>query len=174
MKKAFISFSLIAIVSLMIAGSAWADDNRVTNVTIIGRHNGGTGGASAPSAAGGTVTGVVKGIATGAAISGAVISDGTHSATSGSTGAYTLNEPAGSYTLTISKSGYLSTNQVAAVTSGTKKTLNWALTKSYGKQAVPAASMSYVILAWNDLGMHCDQDDYSYFGVLPPFNTLHA
>ena len=22
--------------------------------------------------------------------------------------------------------------------------------------------------------MHCDQDDYSYFSVLPPFNTLHV
>ena len=34
--------------------------------------------------------------------------------------------------------------------------------------------MNYVILAWNDLGMHCAQDDYSYFLILPPFNTLHA
>nr|MDA8087195.1 hypothetical protein [Nitrospiraceae bacterium] len=34
--------------------------------------------------------------------------------------------------------------------------------------------IKYVILAWNDLGMHCDQDDYSYFMILPPFNTLHA
>jgi hypothetical protein len=34
--------------------------------------------------------------------------------------------------------------------------------------------MSYVIFAWNDLGMHCAQDDYSYFMVLPPFNTIKA
>ncbi len=85
-----------------------------------------------------------------------------------------MSETAGSYTLTISKSGYLTTQQVAAVTTGSTKTVNWALTKSYGTQAIPAPNMSYVIFAWNDLGMHCDQDDYSYFMVLPPYNTLKA
>jgi len=120
------------------------------------------------------ISGVVKDIATKAAISGAVISDGTNSTTSDITGAYALSESAGNYTLTISKSGYLTTSQRATVKAGAIKTVNWALTKSYGTQAIPAANMEYVILAWNDLGMHCDQDDYSYFGVLPPFNTLHA
>jgi len=120
------------------------------------------------------ITGVVKDIVTGAAISGATISDGTRTATSSSTGAYTLNEAAGNYTLSITKSGYLTTSQRAAVVSGAKANVNWALTKSYGSQAIPARNMSYVIFAWNDLGMHCDQDDYSHFAVLPPYNTLHA
>ena len=119
------------------------------------------------------ISGVVRGIATGAAISGAVVSDGTRSATTNSSGAYTIKESAGKYTLSITKSGYLTTYQVATVTAG-NTVVDWALTKSYGTQAIPARNMTYVILAWNDLGMHCDQDDYSYFAVLPPFNTLHA
>jgi hypothetical protein len=33
----------------------------------------------------------------------------------------------------------------------------------------------YKIIGWNDLGMHCfDGKDYSIFGVLPPYNTIHA
>jgi len=37
------------------------------------------------------------------------------------------------------------------------------------------AATGYKVLAWNDLGMHCtDGVDYSVFGILPPFNTIHA
>lgn len=32
----------------------------------------------------------------------------------------------------------------------------------------------YVVLGTNDLGMHCMQNDFSEFMVLPPFNTVHA
>jgi hypothetical protein len=120
------------------------------------------------------ISGVVKDIVTSAAISGAVVSDGTKNTTTDGSGAYSLSESAGDYTLTASKSGYLTTTQIATVTAGQTTKVDWALTKSYGSQAIPAANMSYVVLAWNDLGMHCDQDDYSYFAVLPPFNTLHA
>ncbi|WP_347985932.1 hypothetical protein [Methylomonas sp. AM2-LC] len=32
-----------------------------------------------------------------------------------------------------------------------------------------------MLLAWNDLGMHCmDGLDFSIFSILPPYNTLHA
>ncbi|MCC7477135.1 hypothetical protein IT575_01645 [bacterium] len=31
-----------------------------------------------------------------------------------------------------------------------------------------------VVLAYNDLGMHCMNEDFSSFMILPPFNTLHA
>lgn len=37
-----------------------------------------------------------------------------------------------------------------------------------------ASGSQYVILASNDLGMHCMQDDYSRFMILPPANTLHV
>ena len=30
------------------------------------------------------------------------------------------------------------------------------------------------VLAWNDLGMHCMDSDYSVFSILPPFNDLQA
>jgi len=34
---------------------------------------------------------------------------------------------------------------------------------------------SPVVVAWNDLGMHCmDGKDYSVFSILPPYNNLHA
>ena len=158
---------------------AWAKDaagnvsaSRSASVTITISTGGGSGGTVGTGATG--ISGVVKDIATGAIISGALVSDGTRSTTTGSSGTYTLGEAAGSYTLTITKSGYLTTQQVAAVTAGATKTVNWALTRSYGTQAIPATGMSYVIFAWNDLGMHCDQDDYSYFMVLPPYNTLKA
>ncbi len=32
----------------------------------------------------------------------------------------------------------------------------------------------YVVLGFNDLGMHCCNQDFSEFMILPPFNTLHA
>ncbi len=33
----------------------------------------------------------------------------------------------------------------------------------------------YKLIGWNDLGMHCfDGKDYSIFGVLPPYNTIHV
>lgn len=32
----------------------------------------------------------------------------------------------------------------------------------------------YIVLAWNDLGMHCYNRDFQYLAVLPPYNTLWA
>jgi len=36
------------------------------------------------------------------------------------------------------------------------------------------ASGEHQIFAVNDLGMHCMDDDFSVFSILPPFNNLHA
>ncbi|MEZ4999938.1 MAG: cytochrome ubiquinol oxidase subunit I [Bacteroidales bacterium] len=36
------------------------------------------------------------------------------------------------------------------------------------------ANDNFVLLAWNDLGMHCVSDDEQYFTFLPPANTLNA
>jgi cytochrome bd-type quinol oxidase subunit 1 len=33
---------------------------------------------------------------------------------------------------------------------------------------------AYVLLVWNDLGMHCISDNEKYFSFLPPANTLNA
>jgi hypothetical protein len=38
--------------------------------------------------------------------------------------------------------------------------------------AVAGAADDYVILSMNDLGMHCMQEDYSSYLILPPANTL--
>ncbi len=35
-------------------------------------------------------------------------------------------------------------------------------------------SDDYVLLVWNDLGMHCISDNEKYFSFLPPANTLNA
>ncbi len=35
-------------------------------------------------------------------------------------------------------------------------------------------SSPFVVLAYNDLGMHCMNQDFSEFMILPPYNTLHA
>ena len=38
----------------------------------------------------------------------------------------------------------------------------------------PAAD-TYSLLAWSELGMHCDDGkDYSIFSILPPYNVVHA
>ncbi len=41
-------------------------------------------------------------------------------------------------------------------------------------QLVQAAAGDIVVLAWNDLGMHCYNRDFEYLAVLPPYNTLYA
>lgn len=33
---------------------------------------------------------------------------------------------------------------------------------------------SYVVFAYNDLGMHCMNQDFSEFMILPPYNVMHA
>jgi len=33
---------------------------------------------------------------------------------------------------------------------------------------------NWVVLGWNNLGMHCMDDDYSVFSILPPYNTVNA
>jgi hypothetical protein len=44
-----------------------------------------------------------------------------------------------------------------------------------GQEQLPAAAKTHwTVVAWNDLGMHCMDKDYSVFGILPPFNNLHV
>jgi hypothetical protein len=38
----------------------------------------------------------------------------------------------------------------------------------------PTTPGEYVVVAWNDLGMHCYNRDFKDLAVLPPFNTLWA
>jgi hypothetical protein len=40
--------------------------------------------------------------------------------------------------------------------------------------ALPLQAQDYIIIGWNDLGMHCSNQDFSKLVVLPPFNNVHA
>ncbi len=39
---------------------------------------------------------------------------------------------------------------------------------------IPAQTAKYVVLAWNDLGMHCLNPTYDTAVILPPYNTVWA
>jgi hypothetical protein len=49
-------------------------------------------------------------------------------------------------------------------------------TRAYLNISVVAADAAnkFSLVAWNDLGMHCMDADYSVFSILPPYNNLHA
>jgi len=38
----------------------------------------------------------------------------------------------------------------------------------------PESSAGWTLMTWNDLGMHCMDEDFAVFAILPPFNTLNA
>jgi hypothetical protein len=40
--------------------------------------------------------------------------------------------------------------------------------------SIPATQSAYVVLAWNDLGMHCLNPSYDNAVILPPYNTVWA
>jgi hypothetical protein len=39
---------------------------------------------------------------------------------------------------------------------------------------LPSAAQQYVLIGWNDLGMHCSNKNFSKVVVLPPFNNITA
>lgn len=39
---------------------------------------------------------------------------------------------------------------------------------------IPVATTEYRIIGWNDLGMHCMNENFEHLCILPPFNTVHA
>ena len=40
--------------------------------------------------------------------------------------------------------------------------------------ASPLAAQEYIIIGWNDLGMHCSNEDFSQIVILPPYNNVRA
>ena len=36
------------------------------------------------------------------------------------------------------------------------------------------AAPHWTLIGWNNLGMHCMDDDYAIFSILPPYNTVDA
>jgi hypothetical protein len=47
----------------------------------------------------------------------------------------------------------------------------WAA-KDFSVQQPDASGSKYVLIGWNDLGMHCINASYSELAILPPFNNL--
>ena len=43
-----------------------------------------------------------------------------------------------------------------------------------GGNPPPVVSGDFTVLAANDLGMHCADQDYRIFSILPPYNVIHA
>jgi hypothetical protein len=39
---------------------------------------------------------------------------------------------------------------------------------------VASAQTNWHVLGWNNLGMHCMDNDFSVFSILPPYNTIEA
>ncbi len=39
---------------------------------------------------------------------------------------------------------------------------------------VSLSAQNYILIGWNDLGMHCSNKDFSTLVVLPPYNNIHA
>lgn len=49
--------------------------------------------------------------------------------------------------------------------------LTYSTASVWGVTAPPSR---FAVIAWNDLGMHCMDHDYSVFAILPPYNNLRA
>ena len=43
-----------------------------------------------------------------------------------------------------------------------------------GGAPIAAAQAAYIVVAWNDLGMHCLNPSYDNAVILPPYNTVWA
>ncbi|WP_199873150.1 pilus assembly protein N-terminal domain-containing protein [Ideonella sp. A 288] len=101
----------------------------------------------------------------------------------GSSGAITASNVSGTLSASSSNTGVTtvsvsgSTVAVRAVAAGsatvTLKDSKTTITVPVTVSTV-AASGRYSLIAWNDLGMHCMDGDYSVFSILPPYNNLHA
>lgn len=97
------------------------------------------------------------------------------------TAAYSCQDPvsgAASCVGTVANGGAISLSTTGSATF----TVNAA--DQAGNKAASAVAYSVVanvtsakgtrLLAWNDLGMHCADSDFSVFTLLPPFNTVNA
>ena len=49
-----------------------------------------------------------------------------------------------------------------------------AVVMALGAAVSWAQSTGYTIVGWNDLGMHCIDNDFSVAVILPPYNNIHA
>ena len=81
----------------------------------------------------GTIAGAVTSAKDGSAIVGATVTDGTRTATTDATGTYNIADvPAGTYQVTVSKSGYYSSSMTVTVVSGGSAVANFSLNEIPG------------------------------------------
>lgn len=103
----------------------------------------------------------------------------------GQSATLTVSNASGTINLTNSDASKISATQSGNVITVTGKEAGGAtLTVRDTKTAVVipvtvtatagGTTSSYTLVAWNDLGMHCMDADYSVFSILPPYNNLHA
>ena len=50
----------------------------------------------------------------------------------------------------------------------------FSLVAGPGQSSALAGNGRWTLTGWNNLGMHCMDDDYSVFSILPPYNTIRA
>jgi len=74
----------------------------------------------------------------------------------------------------VSGSSVKVTAKASGTTQITVKDDKSSVTISVTVTSAAALTGSYTLLAWNDLGMHCMDGDFSVFSILPPYNNLHA
>ncbi len=72
--------------------------------------------------------------------------------------------------ISLSSTGAKSFSVTVTDQAGNSATSTVTYTVSSASSGTPSAQ----VFAWNDLGMHCMDSDYSVFTLLPPFNTLNA
>lgn len=105
------------------------------------------------------------GLLTGASAAIAVSNvSGSLTATSSSTTVASVAVSGSTVTVTAKAAG---TSQITLKDSKTTLTVPVTVTTA-------VVGTSHTLLAWNDLGMHCMDGDYSVFSILPPYNNLHA
>lgn len=63
---------------------------------------------------------------------------------------------------------------VAVLLLGTSIAVGWAAAPGPAQPGGRGLAGPDRIIAWNDLGMHCIDPDFSVFSILPPFNTINA
>ncbi len=83
-----------------------------------------------------------------------------------------------SLTVSVSMSGLVAgtySGNISIVSGGTAHNVPVRFLVNPPSSGGGGTATGYKVIGWNDLGMHCfDGADYSIFGVLPPYNTIHA
>jgi len=103
----------------------------------------------------GAISGKIFDADTGLPIVGATVTDGTRTATTNTSGDYTLSDvPPGTYTVIASASGYQSLSQSVNVQEGLTSTANFALNPASQATAVSVSSISYYTEGGKDGKMH--------------------